>query len=63
MGISTKRAKRVVQQRTIQYPGHPGHGNDGVTVMSDDPDIAVVWDPNTNHIMTVIWRTQEDYVR
>ena len=63
MGISTKRAKRVVQRRTIVYPGHPNHGNNGVTVMSDDLEIAVVWDADTNYIMTVIWRTQEIYVR
>jgi len=31
--------------------------------MSEDPDIAVVWDPDTNHILTVLPRVKEDYVR
>jgi hypothetical protein len=63
MGISTKRAKRVVQNRTGTYPGAPKHCNNGRMVFSADPDIAVVWDPETNHILTVLPRVQEEYVR
>ena len=63
MGISTKRAKRVVQNRTGTYPGAPNHANNGRMVLSEDPDIAVVWDPDTNHILTVLPRVKEDYVR
>ena len=63
MGISTKRAKSVVRNRVSTYPGNPVHGNNGRMVMSADPDIAVVWDPETNHILTVLPRVQERYVR
>ena len=63
LGISTKRAKSVVRNRVSTYPGAPKHGNNGRLVMSADPDIAVVWDPETNHILTVLPRVQEDYVR
>ena len=63
LGVTTKRAKRVVQNRTGTYPGNPVHGNNGRMVMSTDPDIAVVWDPETNHILTVLPRIPEQYVR
>lgn len=61
MGIATKRAKRVVQERRLTYAGTRGNG--AVVVMSDDPDIAVVWDELRNVIVTVIPRTEDDYVR
>jgi hypothetical protein len=63
MGISTKRAKRVVQNRTGTYPGNPKDGNNTRMVLSADPDIAVVWAPDTNYILTVLPRVQENYVR
>lgn len=64
LGISTKRAKRVVQQRTGTYPGAPSHTNNAIVVTSaSDPEIAVVWDPDANSILTVLPRIQEDYVR
>lgn len=64
MGISTKRAKRVVRERTSTYAGAPKHSNDALVVHSaTDPDIAVVWNPATNHILTVLPRTHETYVR
>jgi len=64
LGISTKRAKRVVQQRTGTYPGGTKHDNNGVVVTSaTESEIAVVWDPDDNCILTVLPRVQEDYVR
>ena len=64
LGISTKRAKRVVQHRTGTYPSAVGHSNNGMMVTSaTEPEIAVVWDPGTNEILTVVPRIQEDYVR
>lgn len=61
MGIKTKRAKRVVMERNISYQGP--HPNDGIVCQSDDPDIAVVWDPVHNVIITVLPNTQENYER
>lgn len=64
MGISTKRAKRVVQNRSVTYwVDGAAHANNGVTVLSEDPDIAVVWDPDTDRIITVVPRTPHRYVR
>lgn len=64
LGISTKRAKRVVQNRTGTYPSAVGHDNNGVVVISaSDSEIAVVWDPDDNAILTVLPRVQEKYVR
>lgn len=64
LGITTKRAKQIVRCRTSTYPSPYGHSNNGVMVMSaSDPEIAVVWDPDTNHILTVLPRTSEKYVR
>ncbi len=64
LGISTKRAKRVVQHRTGSYPSAPGHDNNGIVVTSaTETEIAVVWDPDTNQILTVVPRIQETYVR
>lgn len=61
MGITTKRAKRVVQNRTLMYAGV--HDNNGYVCMSDDPDICVVWDPETNSILTVLPKTARNYSR
>jgi hypothetical protein len=63
MGISTKRAKRVVKERRLVYISNLDHDNDAFVVMSDDPDICVVWKEHTNLILTVLPRTQEEYVR
>lgn len=64
LGISTKRAKRIVQQRTGTYPGAPKHNNNAIVVTSDaDTEFAVIWDPDDNSILTVLPRIQEDYVR
>lgn len=63
LGVSTKKAKAVVRNRISTYPGNPAHGNNGLVVMSDDPEIAVIWDPGTNHILTVLPRVQDPYVR
>jgi hypothetical protein len=60
MGIGTKRAKRVVAHRLQTYTDPV---RNGLLVTSDDPDIAVVWDPRTNLILTVLWRTQDVYER
>lgn len=64
MGISTERAKRCVQKRTTTYPSPFGHSNNGLIVQSaSEPDISVVWDPNTDTIITVVPRVKERYVR
>ena len=64
LGISTKRAKRIVQQRTSTYPSPQGHSNNGVVCSSTvDPEYAVVWDEHTNTILTVLPRTTDRYKR
>ncbi len=64
LGISTKRAKRIVQHRSGTYPSSNGHSNNGVVVFSaSDSEIAVVWDEERNEILTVLPRVQETYVR
>lgn len=64
LGISTKRAKRIVQHRSGTYPSAVGHDNNGVVVFSaSDSEIAVVWDEARNEILTVLPRVQETYVR
>ncbi len=64
MGIGTKRAKQVVLSRSCTYPNNRGHSNNGVLVHSaSDPEIAVVWDPDTNCILTVLPRVRENYKR
>ena len=64
LGISTKRAKRVVQHRTSSYPSSAGHDNNGIVVFyASDSEIAGIWDPDDNCILTVLPRTQEQYVR
>jgi hypothetical protein len=64
LGISTKRAKRIVQHRSSTYEATRGHGNAGLTCQSTvDPSISVVWDPITNQIITVLPRTASTYVR
>lgn len=62
LGISTKRAKRIVQERVSTYPARD-HCNNGITCQSTDQEFAVVWDPDANNILTVVPRIQEDYVR
>lgn len=59
--MSTKRAKRVVQRRLSTYAGMSDNG--GLVCMSEDPDVAVVWDPDNNIILTVLPRTADQYVR
>lgn len=61
MGISTKRAKRIVIGRTTTYRG--SKGNSGMVCQSADPDFSVVWDPESNTILTVVPRVSETYRR
>ena len=61
MGITTIRAKRVVSRRVTTYAGTAN--NNGLVCLSDDPEIAVVWDPDENVIITVIYRTYDRYER
>jgi predicted nucleotide-binding protein len=63
MGISTKRAKRVVQQQVLKYVSNAAHDNGAFIVMSHDADIAVVWQEDRNLILSVLHRTQEVYER
>jgi hypothetical protein len=62
MGITTKRAKRIVRERVTSYHTQ-SHRNDGVVCMSDDADLAVVWDPIRNVVLTVLPRTSDQYSR
>lgn len=65
MGVSTKRAKRVVQHRDLTYPGRKGT-DCWVSKSSVDPILAVVWsvaDDGTPLIVTVIWSGDYDRER
>lgn len=64
LGITSKRAKRIVQNRTTMYPSQRSHTNNGMIVHSaSDTEYGVVWDPETNTILTVLPRTHVDYTR
>lgn len=58
MGISTKRAKRVVQRALVSYGDRSRR-----VVFSDDPDVAVVYNETTRTIVTVLPRVPYRYVR
>jgi hypothetical protein len=69
MGISTKRAKRVVMRPDIVRPANrPGRpkGAYKMAVSDADPEIAVVFIETRCDrpvIVTVLWRTYETYDR
>ena len=63
LGISTKRAKRIVRTRTSTYTGGE-HANDALICQSSlDPDYSVVWNEITNLVITVVPRIEDNYVR
>lgn len=65
MGISTKRAKRVVQDPVMTLPGGLGHPEFYQRVIGEDYEIMVVINPTVEpvEIVTVLWRTYDDYDR
>jgi len=62
LGVSTRRAKRVVQTRSTTY-ANTDTNNALVCQSAADPDITVVWDQSRNQIITVLPRIAEPYVR
>ena len=64
MGISTKVAKRIAREADLTYSGDPRHGDGAVVAMcSAVPEYAVVLDRESRVIVTVLFRTDEQYVR
>lgn len=66
MGVTTKRAKRIVQDPDVSRPAKATGGDDGFIAVADhEPDIAVVYklDGDVPVILTVVWRTYEPYDR
>lgn len=60
MGVTTKRAKRIVQDPDLVRPAQGAL----MAVSDADPDIAVVFTEETPPtIITVVWRTYETYDR
>lgn len=59
MGLTTKRAKRVVQNPDVVYPGRRGEGADPdayIALSDEDTEIAVVFVPEEPpRIITVLW--------
>lgn len=60
MGLTTKRAKRVVQNADVVYPGRPTACGEltSVALWDEDPEIAVVFVPDDERgarILTVLW--------
>lgn len=63
MGISTKVAKRIVQNPVLTYPT-PQHGDDRVIIRSNHhPEYAVAYDQGSNTVCTVIFNCYDFYAR
>lgn len=66
MEISTKVAKRIIQNADCVRPGKPG-SNAFVATSDEHPDYAVVFfrgeDDDIPVVSTVVFRTPHDYVR
>lgn len=63
MGVSTKRVKRVVRDPDTRHTSYDGRF---VVTSEKDPQIAVVYgfdDDGTQTVITVLWRTPEQYDR
>jgi hypothetical protein len=64
MGISTKVAKRIVQDASVTRPCNVGVKTHCRIMVSDAyPDYAVVYDPILGIVVTVLFRTVDDYLR
>lgn len=60
MGVSTKIAKRMVREHTCSWTTASGR----VVATSDlYPDLTVVYEPQPLVVVTVLYRTQDTYVR
>lgn len=60
MGISTKVAKRIVQNPSMTYSGNPPH----ITVYfsTEYPEYKVMVDPDWN-VVTVVFACTQEYIR
>lgn len=67
MGISTKVAKRIVQTSYLTYAGRPGSPpGTKVHLSHEHSEYAAVTAPSDEGgevVLTVLFRTQEEYVR
>jgi hypothetical protein len=65
MGVATKRAKRVLQDPVVVLPAGLGHPEHYRRATGEDPEIFIVFDPTPEVpvIVTVQWRTYDDYDR
>ena len=66
MEVSTKRVKHIVQQPSMVVPGPPSNPNSFVATADYDPELRVPYgfeEDGRPLIITVLWNTQEDYVR
>ena len=66
MEVNTKRVKRIVLRPSMVVPGPPSNPNSFVATAVDDPELRVAYGIDQDGrpiIITVLWNTQEDYVR
>jgi hypothetical protein len=64
MGISTKVAKRIVQDACVTRPCNVAEKTHCQIMVSDQhPEYAVVYDPILRVVVTVLFRTTENYLR
>lgn len=62
MGISTKVAKQIVRHPSLVRPDYPG--SDRQLIESDrHPAYAVIYDPDDNAVVTVIFNTHQSSAR
>ena len=65
MNVQTKRVKRIVRAADLRRPAIGGDGA-MIAVRDDEPDISVLYVAEQYAwplIITVLWRTESDYIR
>lgn len=66
MEVNTKRAKRIVQHPSMVIPGPPSNKDSFIATSADDKELQVAYaidEDGRPIIITVLWNTQEFYVR
>lgn len=66
MEVNTKRVKRIVLRPSLVVPGPPELKAEFIATATYDPEIQVAYVVEADGrpiVITVLWNTQEDYVR